>query len=69
MLGVGGYSFSLGMGPSDVTGFTENDGSKYDSLNFPFTLAALQKTRRGKTLEIKERLSFLSHLPLTCKTG
>ncbi|TNN50479.1 hypothetical protein EYF80_039289 [Liparis tanakae] len=42
MLGVGGLSFSLGMGSSEVmVGLTENAGSKNDSLNFSFTLAPL----------------------------
>lgn len=44
MLGVGGLSFSRGMGSSVVkTGLTEKAGRRYDSLNFPFTRAPLKQ--------------------------
>lgn len=43
MLGVGGFSFSRGIGsPVVIMGLTEKVGSKKDSLNFPFTLAPLK---------------------------
>lgn len=43
MLGVGGLSFSLGMG--SMLGLTEKAGSRYDSLNFPLTRAVLKQKR------------------------
>lgn len=44
MLGVGGLSFSRGMGTSVATaGFTQKAGSKKDSSNFPFTFAPLER--------------------------
>jgi len=44
MLGVGGLSFSRGMGILvSMLGFTEKAGSRKDSLNFPFTLVPLEK--------------------------
>lgn len=44
MLGVGGLSFSRGMGMSmETRGLTEKAGSRNDSLNFPFTLIPLEK--------------------------
>lgn len=43
MLGVGGFSFSRGMGvPMAMLGLTEKAGSRYDSLNFPFTRVPLE---------------------------
>lgn len=55
MLGVGGLSFSLGMGSSKVMlGLTEKAGSKYDSLNFPFTFAPLQHKQNMLT-DVKYR--------------
>lgn len=43
MLGVGGLSFSRGMGlPVATVGFTQKAGSKKDSLNFTLTFAPLQ---------------------------
>lgn len=55
MLGVGGLSFSRGMGTSMATvGFTQKAGSKKDSSNFPFTFAPLEKenTQQIKRIEI-----------------
>lgn len=47
MLGVGGLSFSRGIGISmEILGLTEKAGSRNDSLNFPFTLVPLEK--KGK---------------------
>lgn len=52
MLGVGGLSFSLGMGSSEVmVGLTEKAGSKYDSLYFPFTLAPLQQIQENTLMQ------------------
>lgn len=49
MLGVGGLSFSRGMGTSVATvGFTQKAGSKKDSSNFPFTFAPLEKKKNKK---------------------
>lgn len=49
MLGVGGLSFSRGMGVSmAMLGLTEKAGSRYDSLNFPFTLAPLEEKGQSK---------------------
>jgi len=46
MLGVGGFSFSLGIGVSlDRIGFTENAGSRYDSRNLLLTFAPLSKKK------------------------
>lgn len=43
MLGVGGLSFSRGIGTSMATvGFMQKAGSKKDSSNFPFTFAPLE---------------------------
>lgn len=48
MLGVGGLSFSRGMGISTAMfGFTEKAGSRNDSLNFPFTFIPLEKDDRA----------------------
>lgn len=55
MLGVGGLSFSRGMGTSMATvGFTQKAGSKKDSSNFSFTFAPLEKenTQQIKRIEI-----------------
>lgn len=44
MLGVGGLSFSRGIGIlMEILGLTEKAGSRNDSLNFPFTLVPLEK--------------------------
>lgn len=83
MLGVGGLSFSLGMGSSEMMGLTEKAGSKKDSLNFPFTLAPLEQknekmlmqTSRYKTqvsvtttvLTSYLRLIFLCHTHMHTK--
>lgn len=51
MLGVGGLSFSRGMGISAaILGLTEKAGSRNDSLNFPLTFVPLEendKTHQG----------------------
>lgn len=56
MLGVGGLSFSRGMGLSVATvGFTQKAGSKKDSLNFPFTFVPLRgdkNTQHIKRIEM-----------------
>lgn len=47
MLGVGGLSFSRGMGVwMAMSGLTDKVESRYDSLNFPFILVALEKDDR-----------------------
>lgn len=49
MLGVGGLSFSRGMGISTaMLGLTEKAGSRNDSLNFPFTFVPLEKDDKDK---------------------
>lgn len=49
MLGVGGLSFSRGMGIStEMLGLTEKAGSRNDSLNFPFTFVPLEKDDNDK---------------------
>lgn len=49
MLGVGGLSFSRGMGISTaMLGLTEKAGSRNDSLNFPFTFVPLEKDDNDK---------------------
>lgn len=54
MLGVGGLSFSLGMGTSVAkAGFTQKAGSKKDSSNFPFTSAALEKENAQQIRRMK----------------
>lgn len=48
MLGVGGLSFSRGMGISTAMfGLTEKAGSRNDSLNFPFNFIPLEKDDRA----------------------
>lgn len=54
MLGVGGLSFSRGMGVSMlILGLTERAGSRYDSLNFPFTLVPLGGKKEKKKSVLK----------------
>lgn len=54
MLGVGGLSFSRGMGLSVATvGFTQKAGSKKDSLNLPFTFVPLRGGGDKNTQHIK----------------
>lgn len=73
MLGVGGLSFSRGMGVSMlILGLTERAGSRYDSLNFPFTLVPLGGKKREEKkciktyiLDILQRITFIR--VLTCK--
>lgn len=46
MLGVGGFSLSLGIGMAvGMLGLTEKAGSRKDSLNFPSTRVPLNKDK------------------------
>lgn len=73
MLGVGGFSFSRGMGELEKLGLTERAGSTYDSLNFPFTLVPLgQKVEREKVERVISysdiwRAMIIFVRRLTCK--
>lgn len=59
MLGVGGLSFSRGMGISmEMFGLTEKAGSRNDSLNFPFTLVPLEENDK---MHQKEKPGCKSH--------
>ena len=64
MLGVGGLSFSLGMGVSVVRfGLTEKAGSRYDSRNFPLIFTPLDTGRHAHSQIEMKRLGF--HILMT----
>lgn len=51
MLGVGGLSFSRGIGVwMAILGLTDKVESRYDSLNFPFILVPLEIEDRAKII-------------------
>lgn len=57
MLGVGGLSFSRGMGISvAMLGLTEKVGSRNDSLNFPLTFVPLEKDNSNKNNNKKKHI-------------
>ena len=65
MLGVGGLSLSRGMGVSvAIRGLTEKAGSRWDSLNLPLTLAALE-AGGGNTTDSKSLLNLLNPLGIS----
>lgn len=59
MLGVGGLSFSRGMGVwMAILGLTDKVVSRYDSLNFPFILVPLEKEDRAKHVSRETTLTL-----------
>ena len=65
MLGVGGLSLSRGMSVSvAIRGLTEKAGSRSDSLNLPFTLAALEEGG-GNTTDSNSLLNQLNPLGIS----
>ena len=65
MLGVGGLSLYRGMGASvEIRVLTEKAGSRCDSLNLLFTLAALEE-RGGNTTDSNYLLNLLTPLGIS----